>query len=648
MIGNYSRHCICAKNNYMKLDYRLLLISLFFIFSDQISAQVIIHAENFNGGIGSWNAVDQSDATDQWTATAGYMEMNGFGGGNDLDWLISPSINMDAQGNEYFMFDYNDNFAGNLIELWYSANYNGGGTSADVTSGTWIQIQLDVVDFNATSCISNNIFQRHPALDISAITGASVYFAFRYTGLSSSAKTYRIDDIHIEGDYYAGITIGIDCAPLKSELHNLTSAQPDRIRYSSSLYDVWDAILHTDRRRNDANTATIVWDMFTDIPAGTGEFEYDHCSNRDQGSCPGGEGNCYNREHTVPRSWWGGGTALADTQNTDMHHIYPSDRSLNTSKSNYPPGIVTTATTTGSNGVMLGTNGAQPCGINYFEPIDEYKGDYARTYFYFVTRYEHNMVAWAPINARGDCFLDPSTYPSIDPWGLSLMLQWHAADPVSQKEIDRNNAVYAIQGNRNPYIDNPNYVNYVWGNEFGLPCNYILLPISLISFNAEQDKEEVLLSWATSSEQSSDVFAIERSGDDINWHQIGAVEAAGNSASRINYQYSDRYPLIDGGYYRLKQIDLNGEFAYSGVQYIKTNLTKDLHIYPNPFENNITVDGNIDVTTINIYSIQGQDYTGSVSIHRIAENQLKINTEELTSGTYVLQVGAERILVVRK
>lgn len=623
-----------------------IVLVYFLIISSGVRSQITIYSENFNAGIGSWSSVDESDATDQWTATTGYMEINGFGGSNDVDWLISPSINLDAQTNEYFMFDYFDNFSGNLIELYYSTDYNGGGTLADVSSAVWTSISISVIDFDATSC-SSSAFQRHPAIDISTINGASVYFAFYYTGLAASSKNYRIDDVHIDADYYGGIT-NTECASLKSELRNLIRTQ-DVIRYTSSLYDVWDAILHTDTRQNDAGTATIVWDMFTDIPAATGEFEFNHCANRDGGSCAAGEGVCYNREHTFPRSWWGGGTTLADTQNTDMHHIYASDRLMNTLKSNYPPGIVTAPSNTGSNGYMVGANPAHPCvSTSYFEPIDEYKGDYARTFFYFVTRYEHNMVAWAPINARGDCFLDASTYPSIDPWGLALMLQWHAADPVGQKEIDHNNAVYAIQGNRNPYIDNPNWVNFVWGDELGAPCNLIALPVELISFTALPEMEHIKLKWLTASEQSSDYFLVERSENLIDWNEVTKLNAAGYSNQNITYDAVDFSPIQGKSYYRIKQVDYDGSTYLSRVESVLYSTSNEIQFYPNPFGITLTISGVSSLEEIRFISVAGQDCSKLIEVTSKNNNALEINTSRLKSGLYLLHTPTSLHKVVRK
>lgn len=520
---------------------KLLQTIAFCLFGSALLAQSTVHSENFSGTIGTWTAVDVADPANAWTSTSGYMEMYGSGGSNDEDWLISPALNMDAQSNEYFMFDYNDAFDGTMIELYYSVNYNGGGTTSDVQSATWTPLALSVFDINTTACFSN-LFQRHPAIDVAGINGTSVHFAFKYTGTAATAKRYRIDNVHIEADYYgsieAQIALGLGCGPLKTEIYNTVKTQSTVVNYTSSSYDIWDAILQMDRRLNDAGTATIVWDMFTDIPTGTGEFEFDHCSDRDQGSCPGGEGQCYNREHTLPRSWWGGGTAHpADTQNFDLHHVTPSDRSMNSAKLNYPPGEVTSPSTTGSNGFKIGFNTSYPCpSMLYFEPIDEFKGDYARIFFFLATRYETQIGSWASLSTQADCALDGSSHPVFEPWLIDLLLTWSANDTVSQKEIDRNNAIYGIQGNRNPFIDNPEWIGYIWGDTLGNSCGD-LLPVPCSSTSSS----ESIASCESSYTWSADGAVYSTSGI----YTATLVNAAGcDSIATLNLTFNSVDPSV--------------------------------------------------------------------------------------------------------
>ena len=173
-----------------------------------------------------------------------------------------------------------------------------------------------------------------------------------------------------------------------------------------------------------------------------------------------------NREHSFPKSWWGG------TQNeayTDINHLYPSDGDANMKKSNYPLGIVNPAYTTFDNGVskvgnpLAGYGGGSSV---VFEPDDRYKGDFARTYFYMVTMYQD--YTWKTNYAW---MLEQDLYPTLKPWAYNMLLEWSRNDPVSQKAIDRNEAVYRIQKNRNPFIDFPGLEEYIWGNKKGKPFN---------------------------------------------------------------------------------------------------------------------------------------------------------------------------------
>lgn len=184
------------------------------------------------------------------------------------------------------------------------------------------------------------------------------------------------------------------------------------------------------------------WDMYSDIPLSANSF------------------SGLNREHAFPKSWWGGLTDI--NAYVDLNHLYPSEQKANMAKSNYPLGEVNTSQNVNfNNGItkvgypMPGQGG----GAQFvFEPDDEYKGDFARTYFYMVTCYQ-NLI-W-----KYFYMVSQTTYPTLTTWAQNLLLKWHREDPVSQKEIDRNEQVYKIQNNRNPFIDFPDLAEYIWGNK---------------------------------------------------------------------------------------------------------------------------------------------------------------------------------------
>lgn len=161
-----------------------------------------------------------------------------------------------------------------------------------------------------------------------------------------------------------------------------------------------------------------------------------------------------NREHSFPKSWWGGDQNEAYT---DLNHLYPSESAANMAKSNYPLGEVQQPRfENGVSTVGYAYPGQGGGAAQVFEPADEYKGDFARTYFYMATCYQDYTWKYTYMVQNG-------TYPTLKPWAIDMLLDWARRDQVSQKEIDRNEAVYQIQGNRNPFIDFPELAEYIWG-----------------------------------------------------------------------------------------------------------------------------------------------------------------------------------------
>jgi hypothetical protein len=152
---------------------------------------------------------------------------------------------------------------------------------------------------------------------------------------------------------------------------------------------------------------------------------------------------------------------------TDLHHIYPTDGFVNGKRSNYPFGETNGESYKSADNFSKLGNCTYPgyMGI-VFEPADEYKGDFARTYFYMVTCYEEKLHDWYTNYGSTDvtAVLDGKTYPGLSEWQLNMLMEWAKNDPVSEKETNRNNAVYSIQNNRNPFIDYPGLEEYIWGS----------------------------------------------------------------------------------------------------------------------------------------------------------------------------------------
>lgn len=228
-------------------------------------------------------------------------------------------------------------------------------------------------------------------------------------------------------------------------------------------------------RNYNEQSYSALWTAFrtTDIKPGSNKI-YDIYSNAtdytygvDQAGNYSKEGDNYNREHTFPKSWFGG---KIFPMFTDLFHIMPSDSYVNNKRSNYPFGAnngekysskneyskLGRCTTTGYSGIV-------------FEPNDEYKGDMARNYFYMATRYENEIAGWTK---DGGAILAQDSYKPYKDWQMNMLIEWAKNDPVSPKEIARNEAVYAIQQNRNPFIDYPGLEEYIWGEKMNLSFSY--------------------------------------------------------------------------------------------------------------------------------------------------------------------------------
>lgn len=262
---------------------------------------------------------------------------------------------------------------------------------------------------------------------------------------------------------YYGSAEGKLTSALKTQLSSIISAN-----YVTKSYDY----LYTIYETSDVTASGKIWDMYSTC---TWTFGNKQCGNYST-VC-----DCYNREHSIPQSWFNEQSPMK----SDAFHVYPTDGKVNGQRSNYPFGECSSGTSLGSNALgKLGYSTFAGYTDKVFEPDDEYKGDFARTYFYFVTRYESKMSSFS-----GDSFAK-NTYPSLSEWSINLFLKWHRQDPVSEKEINRNEAVFAYQKNRNPFIDHPELAEYIWGTCKGEPWN-----ISTGILSATSSKTEVQITY---------------------------------------------------------------------------------------------------------------------------------------------------------
>ena len=240
--------------------------------------------------------------------------------------------------------------------------------------------------------------------------------------------------------------------------------------YTSLGYDgLWGAFKTTDKKSNGK-----VWDMYSDC---SWTFGSDQCGSYSS------ECDCYNREHSIPKSWFGGSTS---GPGCDIFHLVPTDGKVNGMRSNYAFGEVSSASYTydgakkgsaksitiiGGNTIAGNTGTTISCSGTVFEPRDEYKGDFARGYM-------GSLLKWAGdqsfTTGEGSKIFTTSFSTGsfgLTKYGVALLMKWHRQDPVSQKEVARNNGIQQTQGNRNPFIDYPYLAEFIWGEKAGESIN---------------------------------------------------------------------------------------------------------------------------------------------------------------------------------
>lgn len=375
----------------------------------------------------TWNAAE-------WTATAIDLPteaspgVHGSGGGSPLtlsNIQVSPSA-PDAGDPISVSVDVTDGTANITgVELRWGTQSGSLGTTipmAYVSADTW-----------ATS----------PAIPGQS-SGTTVYFeieAFSDAPASevSAEQSFAIGQYAPPAGYYASAE-GLTGASLRLALHNIIDNHTV-VSYSGAL-----TVFET----SDDKANGKVWDMYSDIPGGTPPYEYTF--GVDNGSSASGEGQGYNREHSWPRSWFGGAVS---PMNSDLFQLYPTDIYMNSIRGSFPYGEVSSPDYTGQNGTKRGPNTYPGYSGTVFEPIDAFKGDLARTYFYMATRYHTEDGSW-PSSAATDG-------ADLKPWTEAMLYEWHVADPVSPKELERNHVIYGEQGNRNPFIDRPEFAAAMFG-----------------------------------------------------------------------------------------------------------------------------------------------------------------------------------------
>ena len=519
--------------------------------------------------------------------------------------IITTSASLSSGPVNGIVYNAGDNIGGGTV-MFYGRNYIYKQTG--LTAGT----TYNVFVFAArTSCVGE------PTYSTLSITGSMTTF----NGSPGIPVGYY--------DAAAGLT----CDNLKTALYNII--KPTVANPTPTYTGIWSAAYITDDHLNDLGTKTIIWDQYSDNPTGAEPYEYTFGTPyQDKGSSGGSEGQRYNREHTFPQAWFGGSI---EPMFSDMFIVYPSDKKVNSLRANFPYGKVTSPTSTTLNGSKLGPNTSSASYTStVFEPIDAYKGDLARTILYVATAYEGNVAAWQG-NSNANDVLNGTSYPAFDNWYLQLLYAWHIQDPVSTKEIDRNNDLYMIQGNRNPYIDHPEYVTTVW------QCTG-LLPVTILDFTATKYNESVLLKWYATFETNFKQYEVQRSNDGIIFTTVGQIPGR----NLANYSFIDNN-LPDGNraYYRIRMIDADGKSSYSKTISIQlTGNNSDVLVYPNPSSQKLTIRLQNALTAgdgLMVTDVAGR----AVLRQKLARGQktIDLNITGLAPGRYFIRIanGSEMI-----
>lgn len=277
----------------------------------------------------------------------------------------------------------------------------------------------------------------------------------------------------------------------------------------------------------DPNTGKRIWlDMYSNfIKSAEGEdgtgITYPNSSNGHPKRTDGADSR-YEKEHCLPNSWYGGEKGNENAYN-DLHGLYPSNGGANGHKLNLPLGVVEENPAQFDNGCSKVGKSFQKYGggVKVFEPADQYKGDFARTYFYMVTCYQN--AAWQDTECMQ--MMDGSAYPTFLPWAVDMLLEWCREDPVSEKEMKRNEKVYGIQQNRNPYIDHPELVEYVWGNKKGT-------------------------AWYANTENTVTPPVISPNGGDFEKGYAITVSISADAEAKIHYTLDNSTPTVNSNIYR--------------------------------------------------------------------------------------------------
>jgi endonuclease I len=460
-------------------------------------------------------------------------------------------------------------------------------------------------------------------IDLTAYASNKMQFMFEYVSTANYAGTWEVKNVVVEGwwpgepdcpyEHLDGMTSSALRKALCEDISQHTMLSYNQIRGDKAKVDV----------RADGK----IWDIYS----GYDFYLSDYCSNIDIV-----EGECYNREHVLPKSWWGGSTF--EPMYTDLHHVYSVDAMANDKRSAWIYDEVKSTSWSNNLGSKLGTS-ANWSGETAFEPVDEYKGDVARVYFYMLTCYMDKDFTQGGKGYR--YFSYSNGVCDFQSKSLALMLKWHRQDPVSDKEITRNVKVSDLQGNENPFVVEPNLVEYIWGTMKGKPydCDGEVLPPDPGTVDGAitcQEARELALALAQGSQSSTEyvvvgyVTSLNGSYNTQYSSQTFWVADTPNGGNVFYaYQCYNDAPVVKGD-----KVSLTGKLLnYNGTPEMKWGQTEVL--IP-------AIEAAVESTGILDWNDKDVDIYSVTGLHMSASR------ENLPQGVYILRSGEQtRKMIVR-
>lgn len=431
-------------------------------------------------------------------------------------------------------------------------------------------------------------------------------------------------------DYYQS-AYRLTGTPLRLALHNIIKGHT--VVSYSGLYGAYPT--------TDAKPGNKVWDMYSDVPGGTPAYEYTHgvkqCGSYSR------EGDCYNREHSWPDSWLG----ATNPARSDLFHVYPTDGYVNNRRDNDPYGVVTNPSYTSTNGSKSGPNTFPGFSGTVFEPINEYKGDLARGLMYMSCRYylEDSGFSTSPATNKSD----------ILQWYANLLYMWHMRDTVSTKEVNRNNAVFTFQNNRNPFIDHPEFAAEIWQTS---------LAPTLVSIRYN-NPTSVIVDFSRYVDSAAVTAPAAFTWDSRLGTPVSIEYGVNNDISKVKVNFANvsnslTYSVQLRGIKSVNNIAMNDtsvSFGPSGTTDIDGFApAPELFVlnqnFPNPFNPSTTVTYSLmqgQAVELGVYDVLGNRVLLVASGYREAgTHQETINAASLAGGMYFIRLSAGKYAAVKK